>query len=102
MKTPSGLSSRADAGGDPREIGNVAHHVRRKNRVGAAMFGDDVVGELAVEERADRVDAAAARHFGDVDRRLDAQMTDAALVEMPQHDAVVAAQLDDERVARGP
>ena len=79
MKTPSGLSRRCTPAATPGRSGNVAHHVCRQDRVGAAMLGDDVVGKLAVEERADGADAMTARDFGDVRRRLDAEMAHAAL-----------------------
>ena len=100
MKTPSRLEQALHAGGDARQVRNVAHHVRRQNRVGVAMLGDDVVGQLAIEERADGADAVAARDIGDIGRRLDPEMADAASLEVAQHDAVIAAELDDERIVR--
>src|SRR5690348_9741464 len=40
------------ASGDARQIGNVTHHIGRQDRVGATMFGGNVIGELAVEKGA--------------------------------------------------
>jgi hypothetical protein len=62
------------------------------------VLRDDVFGELAIEEGADGTNATAARDIGDVYRRLDAEMPDATLLEMSQHDAVIAAELDDEGI----
>jgi len=64
----------------------------------AAVLGDDVIGELAVEEGANGVYALGARDFGDIGRRLDAKMAQSALPEVPQHDAVITAEFDDERI----
>ena len=95
-----GLEQMLHARRDSRQVGDVAHHIGGEDGVGAAMFGDDVVGKFAIEESADGADAAAARDVGDIDGRLDAEMTDAALMEMAQHDAVIAAEFDDERIGR--
>src|ERR1700761_7623318 len=86
------------AGCHAGQIGNVTHDVGRKHDVGTAMLGDDLFGQLTVEERADGANPAVARYVGDVHRRLDTEMTNAALLEMTQRDAVVAAEFHDERI----
>ncbi len=86
------------AGRDAGQIGDMAHHVSGEHRVGAAVLGNDVLGELAIEEGADGADAEAARDIGDIDRRLNAEMAHPAFVEVAQHDAVIAAKLDHKRI----
>src|SRR5262249_12487011 len=91
-KDAVGLEQTLYAGRHAWQIGNVTHDIGGKHDVGAAMLGDDVFGELAIEEVADGADAAVSRDVRDVHRWLDAEMADTALLKMSQHDAVVAAE----------
>jgi len=56
--------------------------------------------EVLVEELADRVHSPAPRDLRHVGRGLDAEVADAALREVAEHDAVVAPDLRDERIIR--
>src|SRR5262249_55788027 len=71
------------AGGHAGQIGNVAHHIRRQDRIGATVLDGDVVGEFAIEKSANGGYALSARNFGDIGRRLDAEVTQAAVLKVP-------------------
>src|SRR5690606_27267361 len=77
---------------------DMTHHVCCKHCVSLAVLRHDPVCELLVEEFANRRDAVTRRHGRDVLGRLDAEMAHPAVLEMPQHDAVVAAELDSGRM----
>ena len=91
-----GFQQNADAFGHRMQVGNVAHHVGAKERIGLPMLGDDAPRQVFIEELGNGADALGARHVGHVGRRLDAEVQDARLGEVLHHDAVVAADFDHE------
>src|SRR5262249_22378544 len=75
-----------------------AHDIRCQNRVGFSVLGNNALGQRLPKELANRLDALFACDVGDIRRWLYAEMADAPGFEMPQHDAVIAAELDNERI----
>ncbi|ARX88763.1 hypothetical protein SMD44_08250 [Streptomyces alboflavus] len=68
---------------------------------GLAVVGADGAGGLLLEEVLAHPDAAGGGDVGDRTGGLHAQMPDAGLGDRREHDPVVAAEFDDERVVAG-
>jgi hypothetical protein len=79
----------------------VGDAVGPEHHVGRPVLGPDRGGGRLVEELAEHPDAPGPGEFGDLPGRLDAQVPHTGLRDRREHDAVVAADLDDERVGPG-
>ena len=84
--------------GEPDDVGDVGVHVVEADEVGRAVLLAHLPAGLRGEERRERRHALLAGGLADVDRRLDAQAADPACDDVLQQVAVVARDLDDERV----
>jgi hypothetical protein len=63
-----------------------------------AVLRDDLIGHRFIEELTYGVDALRTRDIGDICRRFHAKVPVPAVLEMPEHDTVVAAELHDEGI----
>ena len=64
------------------------------------VLGSDLAGEFFIEEPRDRLDSFLLRDLRDIGGRLNAQMANAGLLKILQHDSVIAAEFDHERIGR--
>src|SRR2546425_3605186 len=92
------LEQFSDASRHRRETWNMAHHIRRQYHVGMPALRHDTLRQVLVEELTDRLNALGTRDIGDVDRRLNSQVAISGFLQMPQHDSIVAADLDREGI----
>ena len=100
VTTPSGFSSSLHAGDEVVEVGHLGQHVVADQQVGAvplaARAGSRARRAEELDER--RRPRCSTRAFGDVGGRLDAEHRNAVLDEVLQQVAVVARELDDQRL----
>ena len=82
------------------QIGHVRKHVPSDAQVSRAVGGSNFPCDLQIEEVRDRRDAVADRLLGDVLGWIDAQDAKTLCLELLQHGAVIAGDLDDRGAGR--
>ena len=86
---------------DSADIGQVAHDVGTEDGVGGAVLGKNIAVCRFIKESADRIDALFACGFSHVGGGFDPDMAQACLREMLQHDAIIGADFDHQRIGIG-
>src|SRR2546428_614625 len=92
------LEQFSDTSRHRRETWNMAHHIRRQYHVGTPALCNDTLSQALIEEFTDRLNTLGARNIGDIHRRFDSKVTMTSLLEVTQHNSIIAAQLDNERI----
>ena len=92
------LEQDVDRLGDGLYVGNVTDNIRGDDGVRIAMGLNDAFCCLRVQEGAECFDPVAARLRGGVVRRLNSKMARTGFGKVFEHGAVVASDLDHERV----
>ena len=93
---------RAQALGEPDDVRDVGVDVVQRDELRRPVLGADLGARLGREERRERRDALLPGRLADVHRRLDPQAPDTARDDVLQQVAVVARDLDDERLGPQP
>src|SRR5438309_8832211 len=75
-------------------------HIVPNDDAGEPPLVPDLTGDLSGEVRIQRFEAGLVRHRGEVACGLDSEGTHASILERTEQDAVVAAELDNERTRR--
>ena len=90
---------RTQAPGEVDDVGHVGEDVVGDDQVGPAVLGGDVGLPVSSPRKRTSVGTPLLdRRLGDVGGRLDAEAADAAVAHVLEQVAVVARDLDDERV----
>src|SRR5690606_24139272 len=93
------LEDLCDAADEVVQVGALCEDVVSEHEVGGHALAGKLPAESSREELGHRRHTDIGRGLGDVHRRLDTEAGDAALDEVAKEVAIVARELDDERVA---
>jgi len=80
------------------QIRNVTHDISADKGVSLPMFPNNLAGQSLVEKGADRLYPLLPRHCRHIGGGLNPQVTDLQPREVLDHDAIIAADFDDERI----
>ena len=87
-----------DAASDLVDVGDVANHVGGDDRIGRTILVTNLARQFQVKKGHFGPNAMPRGLGGNVGRRFDAEVADAASREIFEHRAVIAANLDDKRI----